>query len=46
LRYLEPHSTTVGGQRTYSLAIAQPAFQSFEPFVLVGFESRSPSASP
>jgi hypothetical protein len=46
LRYLEPRSATVGGQRTYSFAIAQPAFQSFEPFLLIGIESRSTSASP
>jgi hypothetical protein len=46
LRYLEPHTTLVGGQPTYSFSIAQPAFQSLEPFILVGFESRSPSTSP
>ena len=46
LRYLEPRTTLVGGQPTYSFSIAQPAFQSIEPFILLGFESRSPSTSP
>jgi hypothetical protein len=46
LRYLEPRTAQVGGQPTYSFAIAQPAFRSLEPFILIGLESRSPSTSP
>jgi len=42
LSYLEPRGSRVGGQQTYSFSIAQPAFRSIEPFLLIGMESRSP----
>jgi hypothetical protein len=38
VRYLEPRTS----QGTTTFAISQPAFQSIEPFLLIGFESRSP----
>jgi hypothetical protein len=38
LRYLEPRTS----QGTTAFAISQPAFQSLEPFLLIGLESRSP----
>lgn len=41
LRYLEPAGSRVGPTTTYAFAIAQPPFVAWEPFLLLGFESRS-----
>ena len=42
LRYLEPRGSQVGGVTTYAFSIAQPPFRAIEPFLVIGFESRSP----
>jgi hypothetical protein len=41
LRYLQPQGSDVGGVRTYGFSIDQPPFRAIEPFLLLGFESRS-----
>jgi hypothetical protein len=42
LRYLEPRGSNIGGVYTYTFSIDEPSYRAIEPFLLLGFESRSP----